>query len=147
VWRNMCFFFMTFSNDLAIQCRHSHSTLIFMYFSKFSVAVVKKKIGLMQKKLKIKNLRKMRGKKIYLKFKMYFVSLTEFFLWSRNYDAIFQDTTYTLWKNSWFFTWDKKCLPYIAHIYYLQLLSNSSLNVLLAFSCCWNIKFHDWPST
>ncbi len=51
-----------------------------MYFSKFSVAVVKKKIGLMQKKLKIKNLRKMRGKKIYLKFKMYFVSLTEFFL-------------------------------------------------------------------
>lgn len=53
----------------------------------------------------------------------------------------------TLWKKSWFFTCDKKCLPYITHIYYLQLLSNSSLNVLLDFSCGWNIKFLDWPST
>jgi hypothetical protein len=33
----------------------------------------------MQKKLKIENLRKMRGEKNYVKFKRYFVSLTEIF--------------------------------------------------------------------
>jgi hypothetical protein len=48
----------------------------------------------MQKKLKIENLRKMRGKKIYLKFKRYFVSLTKFFCDPKYYDAIFQYITY-----------------------------------------------------
>jgi hypothetical protein len=44
VKKHVCvFFLMTFSNDLAIQCQHSHSTLILMYFSKFSIVVVKKR--------------------------------------------------------------------------------------------------------
>ncbi len=63
-----------------------------MYFPKFSIVVIK--IGLKQKELKIGNLRKMRGKKNHLKFKRYFVSLTEKNCDPKNYDAIFQDITY-----------------------------------------------------